>query len=861
MASADPLLDMTWRELRTTLYEELARLPEKNRTPLVLCYLQGKTQGEAARLLGWTKETVRGRLDRGREQLRKRLTRRGLALSSALFSTLLVHDQALAVPASLLKTAVKNAGLIAAGQVTAGAISSKVAALASGGLRDLFLRKLKFTLAVLLAVSTAGTGVGILGLQALAGGHDQSRPGAKFPVVSPLIRRDEPPAPKQHAAPLVARQDKTNSPDEEKVTITGRVLDPNGQIMAGADVALIAWARRPLRSPYDGLVWRKPLGETNTDGQGDFRLTVSLSSKDGYRKVFLLARAPGFAFGIKDIDPGEKQTKVEVRLNQEEVIRGRLVDLQGQAASDVRIHVTSIVGQFPERSHLSANYPETPQDPLSWPESTVTNDQGKFSLRGLARDWTVTIKVDHDRFAPQYLELKPEDRTKDAPVTRALATARWIEGDVTFADTGKPVPKASVKVHTQPAGHELNPGFSAEGQADDHGRFRISLPLGRYVTVKAHPPAGTPYLPLRKSLNWPKADVINEEIHMALPRGILVKGIVRERAAREEGTAHEEVIGSASVGKPLAGAQIDYEQFQDGNPFYRDDVGVHDLKAECMSGPDGKFELALLPGPSHLLINGPTLDYLHADITTKQLNGSRFGPNRRNYYDAIIPLNLKPQAGPADLTVTLRRGVTLTGRVLGPDGKPVEKAKMLCRSYIPYGHDWNPAYSKEVENGQFELPGCDPQGTSEVYFLDAKNQLGTVANLSGKDAGKPVIVRLERCGSATVRLVDEQSKPISDFDTWVEILLTPGIHHADEFLQKTGGKPEVLADTAHDPAHTRGPTDSEGRITFSCLIPGATYWVSGQNPPRWWSTNLRKEIKVRPGESLDLGEIRVKAPK
>jgi RNA polymerase sigma factor (sigma-70 family) len=84
---ADPLLDMTLREVRAVLYEELRHLPERYRAPLILCYLEGKTQEEAARLLGWTKNRVRGRLERGRERLRGRLTRRGLAPSAAVVST------------------------------------------------------------------------------------------------------------------------------------------------------------------------------------------------------------------------------------------------------------------------------------------------------------------------------------------------------------------------------------------------------------------------------------------------------------------------------------------------------------------------------------------------------------------------------------------------------------------------------------------------------------------------------------------------------------------------------------------------------------------------------------------------------
>src|SRR5579871_5375562 len=82
--AADPGEDINWRELRSLLDVELQKLPEKYRSPLVLCYLEGWTRDEAARQLGVSKAVFRRRLENGRELLGRQLARRGLTLSAAL---------------------------------------------------------------------------------------------------------------------------------------------------------------------------------------------------------------------------------------------------------------------------------------------------------------------------------------------------------------------------------------------------------------------------------------------------------------------------------------------------------------------------------------------------------------------------------------------------------------------------------------------------------------------------------------------------------------------------------------------------------------------------------------------------------
>ena len=148
--------DPSWREVRQVLHEELNELSERYRVPLVLCYLEGKTQEQAVDELGLAKSTLRERLERGRNLLRARLIRRGLGPAALLVAAAWPATNASAsVPLGLMVSTAKAAGLFAAGQAAVrGVISVQVAALAEGVLRSMVLMKTKITATVLLAVGS-----------------------------------------------------------------------------------------------------------------------------------------------------------------------------------------------------------------------------------------------------------------------------------------------------------------------------------------------------------------------------------------------------------------------------------------------------------------------------------------------------------------------------------------------------------------------------------------------------------------------------------------------------------------------------------------------------------------------------------
>ena len=157
-ATTDPTAAVVWADLRPVLDEEVGRLPERYRVPFVLCYLEGHTNEEAARLIDCPKGTVLSRLAWARKRLRVRLTRRGLAPSAALFAAALAYHTASAesVPLALTDGATRAAMAFAGTVPAAESIAADVVTLADGVLKHMFWTKIRYAALVALVLSLIG---------------------------------------------------------------------------------------------------------------------------------------------------------------------------------------------------------------------------------------------------------------------------------------------------------------------------------------------------------------------------------------------------------------------------------------------------------------------------------------------------------------------------------------------------------------------------------------------------------------------------------------------------------------------------------------------------------------------------------
>jgi RNA polymerase sigma factor (sigma-70 family) len=217
------------------IHEELAKLPERFRAPILLCDLEGVAYEEAARVLRCPVGTVKSRLARGRERLRVRLQRRGVAPSACLSAATCAKAS---VPSALREATARAAIRLATGGTPAvEAVSTTATTLMEGMIKSMIPFRLK-TAAVLLGLTSLGASAGMV----LSGAvQNEQKDSASRSAIRPLAEA-KPALPQTNAFPegiiskIEFEGNTTITADKIKPKLLTRVGQPLDQDRVEADV-------------------------------------------------------------------------------------------------------------------------------------------------------------------------------------------------------------------------------------------------------------------------------------------------------------------------------------------------------------------------------------------------------------------------------------------------------------------------------------------------------------------------------------------------------------------------------------------------------------------------------------------------
>jgi RNA polymerase sigma factor (sigma-70 family) len=803
-----PPPDLSWQEACDALHGELDRLPAKYRRPIWLCYFEGRTRDEAAAALGCSPGAVKGHLERGRELLRNRLAKRGIALSAGLlFATL--RTPAAALPPRLIQLAV-------------GAATDPPPTLTTLA-RGVAMAGLKTRWPALAACLAGLVGLAVAAVPGPAAAPTPSAPAARPADSLPAANADPVPA--------------------EERTISGTVTGPDGQPVPGAKVYLIPRTNR-----------EKPAAETIAAADGSFRLAFDpervagwVGADESWRDAGLIAVADGFGPAwtrVGDVT----QSRWQARLLVDDVpIEGTIRNLEGRPVAGVEVSVSFIRDwDLPEQldeylrevktgkaRYLRARY---------WwggipgrVNACKTDAGGRFTITGLGRDRLVTLKVGGSGIAWTGLAVltRPGQpiEGKEYPSPRApaftvypatfdlpLPPGRTVSGVVKDEQTGEPVPGMRVRIDSG----------APETTSDAEGRFSIGgvgKGTGREERphLTASPGTAAPtYLSTRFELPAGDPGLGEQNVDVRVQRGIPVRAKVIDKGTGQ-----------------LVEADVSYFAVY---PNDQVPATLGGWNASLPRQPDGTYLGGALPGPGAVVVRRFPRRYVPATASQKayfkldrmpnvEYGGSAddlwvagyggFAPNPLpvRQFQAVGFINPAKGAAGVDVTLELDPGETKTLRLVDPDGKPLSGVRW--KEYI------EDSWSDPLPGSHRNVMGIGRGWTRFQFFRHEDKMLAAVIEVKG-DTSTPATVMLKPWATVTGRLPADLPDRSAG--------------------QVIYGLPDYVV------------ADKEGRFRIEKLPPDHPFdvWV-GRDGIRLGQ--FLQPVVAKPGEHLDLGEVKLKPRK
>ena len=828
-----PVDGMSGRELLAALDEELGRLPPRYREPLVLCYLEGLTRDEAAVRLGVPAGTIKIQLERGRKRLGAALMGRGCALGAGLLTL------AATSPAEASQPGVFDDVLAA----VAGSPRGAVATLLKGVAMQVALKRSMIAALILL-------GVGALSF------------GARFLVPTGATPPDDRAMPARSDARQAGAERPAPAP---MMDVSGQVLDPQGRPLGGARLTLVGGSQKP-----------EDLGTSGPDG----RFTVKVPRESEPRR-FLAASAPGAGLDFAAIAGLNRARAVELRLVNDNVIRGKIVDTQGKPVAGVQVAVTT-VGAFNGNSvdrFLSAW--TNRMYSFLWPEAdrnlrpeggsiaaATTDADGRFRLAGTgaerlvhlrtsgagtaAADWRVVNRPGFD--ATPYNETARKQSPiivsgsdNSVPVLHGpepvfvVDPGKVIRGVVRDAGSGKPWPGVEV--------HCLGRTQSPSATTDAAGRYEIrGVPKHNSYSLWVH-------ADLSAGLLGRQLTVPDTDDYAPVAADIAVTRFTQTAVITGR-------IFDAATGKGIRG-DIHLAALA-GNAFARM-LPSHDYNAFNKStAEDGTFRIVTIPGPV-LLMGGVDYDWSPAGQMSRSLRYKRATPDPRypQYFPAGHPgayasadggfpelqgsfckvLQIEPGTT-VEQDMTVEPASTIRINIQDATGRPLAGACVHEQGRTTFvANDM-----VRTETDSWVTHGIAESGQPRrLIFYEPGKKLFATLTLKGDEKG-PVAVRLRPCGVVRGTVVDGAGTPVSGINVNLTYL-------------NSGTNMDGMCMGAHASIHGADQvvTDAGGTFVIDEVIPGFEFqlWRRYASKRSGYGKKLVDKATVESGRTTELGNLKL----
>jgi hypothetical protein len=206
------------------------------------------------------------------------------------------------------------------------------------------------------------------------------------------------------------------------------------------------------------------------------------------------------------------------------------------------------------------------------------------------------------------------------------------------------------------------------------------------------------------------------------------------------------------------------------------------------------------------------------------------------------------------LDINVRKGVTYTARVVGPDGKPVSSFAAFCPELS--GLALQPTLSAvDFSHGRFIFPACDPSRAYRVIFASAQHQLAAVVDIKADPkVSPPMEIRLQPAARVHGKVVTPSGTPVSDGQVFPMIVLDkkPKTSNRNEIFTGT----EFFSNLLEASARMNYPEKPSIRGEFAndSMVPGMAFYITANSAGR---EAFQYVEPLKPGEDRDLGTIRL----